>query len=137
VKQAAAEVEASFRGLDWVVPVPQYFLHVAVPPTAEEWRTLAPFEITYRRVNCFHDAAVVEVHGDNMPFPPGPFLPHMSVGYFRRAERPDALREAITPHRDDELGSGKVEEVVVCDVPIGKSRFFEPWRVVESIRLAG
>jgi hypothetical protein len=30
-----------------------------------------------------------------------------------------------------------VEEVLVCDVPIAKSRFFEPWDVVDAIRLEG
>jgi hypothetical protein len=30
-----------------------------------------------------------------------------------------------------------VEEVVVCDVPIAKSCFFEPWDVVDVIRLEG
>ena len=89
-------------------------------------------------MNCFHDAAIVEAHPEpDAPFPPSPFLPHLSIGYFRRAERPDALRDALLPHRDVELGSGLVEEVVVCDVPVAKSRFFEPWLVVDRIRLFG
>jgi hypothetical protein len=61
----------------------------------------------------------------------------MSIGYFRRAQPPDALRDALIPLRDIDLGSGVVDEVVVCDVPAAKSRFFEPWRVVERVRLAG
>ena len=52
-------------------------------------------------------------------------------------QRRDALRDALLPHRDVELGSGLVEEVVVCDVPVAKSRFFEPWLVVDRIRLFG
>jgi hypothetical protein len=30
-----------------------------------------------------------------------------------------------------------VEKVVVCNVPIAKSRFFETWDVVDVIRLEG
>jgi hypothetical protein len=41
----------------------------------------------------------------------------------------------LLPFRDVELGTGIVEEVVVCDVPIGKTTFFEPWTVVETVRL--
>ena len=131
-------VQRSFARLDWVAAVPEHFLHVSAPPSAEEWRAVAPFTITYRGVNCFHDAAIVEAHpGPAAPFPPSPFLPHLSIGYFRRAERPDALRDALLPHRGAELGSGLVEEVVVCDVPVAKSRFFEPWSVVDRIRLSG
>jgi 2'-5' RNA ligase len=138
VKEAVRAVQESFAELDWVAPVPAHFLHVSAPTSAAGWGGLAPFEIAYRSVNCFHDATIVEAHaGAGAPFPPAPFLPHLSIGYFRRAERPDALREAIAPHRHVELGSGIVEEVVVCDVPIAKSRFFEPWRVIESVRLAG
>jgi hypothetical protein len=138
VKEAVRTVQESFAGLDWVAPVPDHFLHVSAPPNAVEWGTLAPFAVTYRRVNSFHDAVVVEVHADpSVPFPPAPFLPHLSIGYFRRAERPDALRDALMPQRETELGSGVVDEVVVCDVPVAKSRYLEPWRLVERIRLTG
>jgi 2'-5' RNA ligase len=138
VAEAVHDVQASFRGLEWVAPVPEHFLHVSAPPSASEWASSAPFTITYRGANCFHDAAFVEAHADaGAPFPPAPFLPHLSVGYFRGREAPAALREALVAHRGVELGSGVVDEVVVCDVPVAKSRFFEPWRVVERVRLAG
>ncbi len=138
VKEAVRGVQQSLAGLEWVAAVPGHFLHVSAPPSAEEWRDVPPFTITYRGVNCFHDAAIVEAHPDpEAPFPPSPFLPHLSIGYFRRAEQPDALRDVLLPHRDAELGSGLVEEVLVCDVPVGKSRFFEPWLVVDRIRLSG
>jgi hypothetical protein len=137
VKVAALEIQRSFDTLDWVAPLPPDFLHVSAPSRAAEWGSVAPFTITYRHVNCFHDAAIVEAHAEGGPFPPTPFLPHMSVGYFRRAEAPDALRDALVPLRDVELGAGVVDEVLACDVPIAKTRFFEPWRVVESVRLEG
>jgi hypothetical protein len=138
VKEAARTVQESFADLEWVAPTPDHFLHGSAPPSAAAWGALAPFTLTYRGMNSFHDAAIVEVHAEaGAPFPPAPFLPHLSVGYFRRGERPGALRDALMPYRDAELGSGVVDEVVVCDVPMAKSRFLEPWRVVERIRLAG
>ncbi len=138
VKERVRDVQAFFSELDWVAAVPEHFLHVSAPPSAGEWTGLPRFTLTYRCVNCFHDAAFVEAHASpGAPFPPAPFLPHLSVGYFRRAERPDRLREALMPRRDVELGSGVVDEVLVCDVPIGKSRFFEPWVVVDRVRLGG
>lgn len=131
-------VQESFDDLDWVAPVPDYFLHVSAPATASEWRAVEPFTIAYRGVNCFHDAAIVEAHAvGGSPFPPAPYLPHLSLGYFRSAERADGLRKALLPHRGVEFGSGIVDEVVVCDVPIGRSRFFDPWLVVDRIRLEG
>jgi hypothetical protein len=137
VRQAVQEVQGAFRDLDWVAPLPQDFLHVSAPSSAAAWGSVAPFTITYRRVNCFHDAVIVEAHAEEGPFPPTPFLPHLSIGYFRRAEEPAALRDALVPRREVELGAAVVEEVVVCDVPIAKSRFFEPWDVVDVIRLEG
>ena len=137
VQAAVLDVQEAFRALDWVAPVPRDFLHVSAPARAAKWGGVAPFPVTYRRVNCFHDAAFVEVHAEEAPFPPPPFLPHLSVGYFRRAAEPDALREALAPRRDVALGSGVVDEVIVCDVPVAKSRFFEPWDVVDVIRLTG
>jgi hypothetical protein len=131
------EVQESFRSVDWVASVPQDFLHVSAPARAAEWGGLTPFPVMYRSVNCFHDAAIVEVHAEGAPFPPPPFLPHLSIGYFRRAEHPDPLRAALVPRRDAELGSGIVQEVLVCDVPVAKTRFFEPWDVVDVIGLKG
>jgi 2'-5' RNA ligase len=137
VKKAVEDVQASFRHLDWVAPLPADFLHVSAPADAAEWGgAAAPFPITYGRVNCFHDAVIVEAHAQDAPFPPSPFLPHLSIGYFRSAGPPEPLRAALVPQRNVELGTGLVEEVVVCDVPIAKTRFFEPWRVVDAIRLA-
>ena len=137
VKEAVQAVQQSFGALEWVAPVPQDFLHVSATASAAEWGSVAPFSLSYRRANCFHDAAIVEVHADHAPFPPPPFLPHLSVGYFRRPEQPGGLRDALASHRDVELGTGLVEEVLVCDVPIAKSRFFEPWHVAATVRLEG
>ncbi len=109
------------------------------------WVDLPPFEIAYRDVNCFHGAAVVEAHTDGVPtlvdralphvdvtF----LLPHMSVGYFRRVGDPDALRDALEPLRELDLGIGIAREIVLCDVPIAKTTVLQPWTVLGSIQLA-
>jgi hypothetical protein len=137
VRAAAREVQSSFAEFDWIAPLPEDFLHVSAGAGAGDWATVAPFPITYRYVNCFHDAVIAEAHADGGPFPPAPFLPHISLGYFRRAESPAALRRTLIPVRQVELGIGVVDEVLLCDIPIAKSRFFEPWRVVRSVRLGG
>jgi hypothetical protein len=136
VKVAVRKVQASLRGLDWIASVPEYFLHVSAGAGAADWSPVAPFPISYRRANCFHDAVIVEAHAEGA-FPPPPFLPHLSIGYVRRPESPEELREALVAFRDVELGTGLVEKVVLCDVPIGKTAFFEPWRVVATVRLEG
>jgi 2'-5' RNA ligase len=77
---------------------------------------------------------LVEAHVDGV-FPPPPFLPHLSIGYFRRSEPVDRLRDKLVPLRAVELGSGIVEEVLLCDVPYAKTTFYEPWTIVDTIRL--
>jgi 2'-5' RNA ligase len=136
VKRRIGALQESLRELDWVAAVPQHFLHVSAPPSAADWANVAPFPIGYRRVNCFHDAAIVEAHADG-PFPPPPFLPHLSIGYFRQAERVEPLRDVLMPLRAAEFGVGVVEEAVLCEVPTAKKTFLEPWRVVERVRLSG
>jgi 2'-5' RNA ligase len=136
VKAAARTVQDALDELDWIAPLPPHFLHISAGPGAAEWGTVPPFPISYRRANCFHDAVIVEAHAEG-PFAPAPFLPHLSIGYFRRAASPDQLREALVAFRDVELGTGMVDEVVLCDVPNGKTTFFDPWRVVTTVRLEG
>jgi hypothetical protein len=136
VKAAARTVQDALRELDWIAPLPQHFLHVSAGAAAADWASVPPFSITYRRVNCFHDAVILEAHADG-PFAPPPFLPHLSIGYFRRSESAARLREALLPFRDVELGTGTVDEVVLCDVLVGKTTFFEPWRIVRTVRLEG
>jgi len=124
-------VQESLAELDWIAPVPEDFLHVSAHAS---WAQAAPFPIVYRRVNCFHDAVIVEAHAEGVSSPP-PFLPHLSIGYFRRSERPHQLRESLMPFRHVELGTGVVEEILLSDVPIGKTTILQPWTVVERIRL--
>ena len=136
VKRRVEGLQESLRELDWIAVVPQHFLHVSAPASAAEWRSVAPFPIAYRRVNCFHNAVIVEAHADGA-FPAPPFLPHLSIGYFRRSEGVKPLREALAPLRDAELGIGVVKEIVLCEVPNAKTTFLGPWRVLVRVRLGG
>jgi len=156
VKLKASEVQAAFRDLDWIAPLPEHFLHVSVwvGATAEldadsasrAWADVAPFLIAYRRANCFHDAAIVEAHTSGVPAlveracrhaDLSLLLPHLSIGYTRRSEAADPLRTALRPFREVDLGTGIVDEVLLCDVPVAKSTFLRPWRLVGSVSLDG
>jgi 2'-5' RNA ligase len=152
VTARALSVQQSFRAFDWIAPVPEHLLHVSVAEAVgvgvdhaeRAWRDVEPFELAYRRANCFHDAAIIEVHGEGVAmlveraFPQTDLsllLPHMSVGYFRRSETPEQLRRALAPFRDVDLGTGIVDEVFLCEVPIAESTFLRPWRVLGSVKL--
>jgi 2'-5' RNA ligase len=154
VKLKARELQDSFRELDWIAPVPDHFLHLWLGATQEldvdaaarAWADVAPFSIVYRRANCFHDAAIVEAHTQGVPalvergFPAADLvllLPHMSIGYMRRAEAADRLRAALRPFREVELGTGVAAEVLLCDIPVAKSTFLQRWRIVGSVKLQG
>jgi hypothetical protein len=62
-------------------------------------------------------------------------LPHLSIGYPRRGATADRLREPLRRFRDVELGSGVVDEVLLCEVPIAKSTILRPWTVRGSVKL--
>lgn len=151
VKANAQDVQESFRALDWIAPVPDYFLHVSVGEatgaeierTERAWRDVEPCELAYRRANCFHDAAIVEAHGEGIQllvegaFPQrdlSVLLPHLSIGYVKRSAPAEELRTALTAFRDVSLGTGIVDEVFLCQVPIAKSTFLAPWRILGSVK---
>ena len=54
--------------------MPDHFLHVSVGEADDlevgeakrAWRDVEPFELAYRRANCFHEAAILEVHGEGV-----------------------------------------------------------------------
>lgn len=150
----AHEIQESFRELDWIAPLPDHFFHVWVGATQEldldaasrVWADVAPFPIVYRGANCFHDAAIIEAHTQGVAalvergFPEANLsllLPHMSIGYMRRSEAADPLRGALGPFHDVELGTGVADELLLCDVPVARSTFLQPWRVVGSVKLRG
>jgi 2'-5' RNA ligase len=151
VKERVSRLVEALAGFDWIDVTPEHFLHVWVGParegdvtrTSKAWRSIPPFVISYRRASCFHDAVIVEAHTDGvrklaesaLPHVDVNLLPHMSVGYVRRPGGPNGLRRTLTPFRDLDLAAGIVRDVHLCEIPIAKSTFLQPWRVVDSVRL--
>jgi 2'-5' RNA ligase len=147
VKAAAARLQESLRRFDWIDLVPEHFLHVAlgVPErlgdAPQRWPELAPFEIGYSRSNCFHTAVVVEVTqpvrrlvaGTQHDLPE--FLPHMTVAVTRVEHLADELRETLTELREIDVGVQTVRETKLVRFPAAQSTLFQPWEVVETVRL--
>jgi 2'-5' RNA ligase len=165
---AAVRIQTAFSHLDWVTPLRPDFFHVwltavAVSPrrsTADDaagalakakraWAGVRPFDLHIRRINCFHDAVVVETEGE------GPrellarlveagisrvrletFLPHLTLGTFSAAGEPAPLREAIAPLRETVIGSQHVDVATLCLVPASRTTILDPWEVVGSAPLA-
>ncbi|MBD0337897.1 MAG: hypothetical protein ICV67_01235 [Thermoleophilia bacterium] len=98
---------------------------------------MPPFAVEYAPPLAFPVALVSEVRAPALrgavddPF----FLPHLSLGYFREAHDPEPLRRAIEPSRETSLGASVVTEVHRVEVPVGRSRFLEPWTVLETVAL--
>jgi 2'-5' RNA ligase len=137
VKAAAQGIQRAFAHLDWLEPAPPHFLHVTIGHDGPaSFAGIEPFEIAFRRVNCFAEAVVVEVEGG------GPrhlaerirdteyFLPHLSLAYVRRGHSPDELRETLQGLRDMELGQQRVDEAILCRVPIARATILQPWTVL-------
>jgi hypothetical protein len=147
VKAAAARLQESLRCLDWIDLVPEHFLHVwlGVPERLGDaplhWPALAPFEIAYPRSNCFHNAVVVEVTqpvrrlvvGTQNDLPE--FLPHMTVAVTRVEHPADELRDTLTELRDIDVGVQRVGDTKLVRFPAAQSTLFQPWEVVETVRL--
>ena len=147
VKAAAARLQESLRRFDWIDLVPEHFLHVwlGVPErlgdAPRRWPELAPFEIGYPRSNCFHTAVVVEVTqpvrrlvtGTQNDLPE--FLPHMTVAVTRVEHLVDELRETLTELREIDVGVQTVSETKLVRFQAAQSTLFQPWEVVETVRL--
>jgi hypothetical protein len=147
VKAAASRLQESLRRFDWIDLVPEHFLHVwlGVPErlgdALRRWPGLAPFEIGYPRSNCFHNAVVVEVTQPVRRLVAGTqndspvFLPHMTLAVTRLEHPADALRDTLTELREIEIGVQTVGETKLVRFPAAQSTLFEPWEVVETVRL--
>ena len=147
VKAAAVGVQESLRRFDWVELVPEHFLHVwlGVPERLGEaplrWPELAPFEIGYPRPNCFHNAVVIEVTqpmrrlvaGTQNDLPE--FLPHMTVAVTQMEHPAGELRDTLAELRETDVGTQIVGETKLVRFPAAQSTLFQPWEVVETVRL--
>lgn len=181
IEPPAADVQAAFAHLDWLVQPPDDFLHVWIGGVAltdaaltradvagvvaraqDLWAELRPFEVLYRRVNCFHSAVVVEVEGHGPhellgrlvdgeywsglkvdEAVPGAldavrmetFLPHASVGFMRGANDAEPLRRALVPIRDTRVGAQLVSQVSLCLLPASRATILSSLAVVGSVTL--
>jgi hypothetical protein len=147
VKAVATSLQVSLARFDWLDLVPEHFLHVwlGVPEllgkAPERWPEVAPFDVRYPRTNCFHSAVVVEVThavrrlvaGTKNDLPE--FLPHMTIAVTRREHSADELRDELTRLHETEVGAQTVGETKLVRFPAAQSTLFEPWEVVETVRL--
>ena len=156
-----------FAALEWITPQPEHFLHTSIsavavssrPPTKDEiavagelaQRALSGvqrFEVHYRRINCFHDAIVVEVAGEGPKtlverlvdagavdtVDPELFLPHVTIGAVNDPADASALRDALVPIRELDVGTQQVVEAELCVVPASRTTILTPWTVVARVR---
>jgi 2'-5' RNA ligase len=169
------DAQRALAHLEWITPLPGDFLHIGIAgvacaarrPTRDEvevaherarraWAGTKSFQLSCRRLNCFHSAVVVEVRSD------GPralvaalvesgywrelslegalegvqtetFLPHLTIGVVNTPSEPTPLREALVPLRDIDFGEAWIEEATLCVVPASRSTLLDPWEVVASV----
>jgi hypothetical protein len=170
--------QRAFAPLSWITQQPEHFLHTSIapvavctrPPTGAEitaaadrarraWSGVQRFEVQYRRVNCFHDAVVVEAAGDGPKtlvsrlvevgywdrlavdgvlgaVDPQFFLPHLTIGAINERVDASGLRDALVPLRELDVGAQNVLEVMLCVVPASRATILTPWTVVARVRFA-
>jgi 2'-5' RNA ligase len=159
--------QSSFAELEWITPQPVHFLHTSIaavavspqPPSpaaiasATErarrgWSGVQRFEVHYRRVNCFHDAVVVEVAGAGPKtlverlvdagavdtVDPELFLPHVTIGAVNARTDASALRDVLAHIRGLDVGTQQVLEAQLCVVPASRRTILTPWTVVARVR---
>jgi hypothetical protein len=140
VKREALRVQGALEDVPGLELVPHHFLHVWIRgtshgPDPDELAERAPFDVAYSRLNCFHNAVVVEVESrafDEVAAPPT-FLPHMTVAVVRGTPATEPVREAVEPLRDVDLGTAVARQLVRVGFPASKTTIFEPWTVLDAL----
>jgi hypothetical protein len=143
VKREALRVQGELEDVPGLELVPHHFLHVWIRgishgPDPSDLAELAPFELAYRRLTCFHNAVVLEAASeafDRVSAPPT-YLPHMTLAVVRGEPDPDPVRAALLPLRNVELGSDVVRQLVRVRFPASKTTVFQPWSVVDALGVA-
>jgi 2'-5' RNA ligase len=147
VKGAVVRLQQSLRRFEWVELVPEHFLHVWLGVTEclceapQRWPGLAPFEVRYPRLNCFHSAVVVEVTQpmrrlvaetrNDLP----QFLPHITVAVTRVEHSAQELRDTLSQLRETDIGAQTVGETKLVRFAAAQSTLFQPWEVVRTVSL--
>ena len=147
VKAVAASVQERLREFDWLQLVPEHFLHVwlggpeRLGMAPQRWPGVHRFEVTYGGPNCFHDAVVLEVTAPMRQLVAGTkndvptFLPHLTVAVTRAEHEPRALRAVLSGLRGGVRERQNVSEATLVRFPSARSRLFQPWEVLETVRL--
>ena len=143
VKREALRVQGVLEDVPGLELVPHHFLHVWIRgtshgPDPNELAQLAPFELDYRRLTCFHNAVVVEAASeafDRVSAPPT-FLPHMTVAVVRGTPDPEPVRDAVVPLRDVVVGNDVVRQLVRVRFPASATTVLQPWTVCDALGLA-
>ena len=147
VKAAAVSVQERLRNFEWLQLVPEHFLHVwlGVPErlgaAPQRWASLDRFEVTYGGPTCFHNAVVLEVAAPMRQLVAGTetdvpqFLPHVTVAVTRVEHEPRALREILSSLRGSVREQQTVREAKLVRFPVARSTLFQPWEVLETVRL--
>jgi hypothetical protein len=148
IKARAVELQAQLARCDWLVPMPEHFLHVWLGGTsqigehASSWVAGGRFAIDYRVVNCFHSAVVVEAHAlglheliEGSELEPQTFLPHLTIAVTREDHDAGELREILVPLHGTALGAATATEVKRVRFPAAQSTLLAPWEVVEVVPL--
>jgi hypothetical protein len=147
VKAVVTGLQVSLGRFDWIELVPEHFLHVwlglpgRLGEAPEGWPEVAPFEVRYPRANCFHSAVVVEVTEPMRRLVAGTkndvpeYLPHMTIAVTRVQHPAEALRDELIRLRETDVGAQTVDETKLVRFPAAQSTLFQPWEVVETVRL--
>jgi 2'-5' RNA ligase len=63
------------------------------------------------------------------------FLPHMTLAVTRVEHPADELRDMLTELREIDVGVQTVGDTKLVRFPAAQSTLFQPWEVVETVRL--
>jgi hypothetical protein len=172
---AVQRVQEPLSRFDWITLQPNYFLHTGIGGVASQprrpsrdeikaiverarrvWAGVKSFDITYPRLNCFHEAVVAEVEGDgprglvsklveanywsDLPVAGAmrgvqldTFLPHLTLATVNRPSDPRPLQNALVALHGTGLGDQRVSEATLCVIPASRSTILDPWEVVGSV----
>lgn len=131
--------------------------------TSRALRGYQPVRLSLRGVNSFASAAFVEVHDERdglagirdalrvsleranipgfgadereqNPMFAAPYLPHMSICYYRESYPTAAVGAALEPYRDTEIGSLRVDTITLAAIPYSDyDRFPEITRIADLL----